>query len=339
MTRDRLISKFIIYSLIFSLIIIAILFLLERNKKTYFNFNRTIEGNLKYVNQFKIESTNPALFYINNRVISIYDINDNRINNYYLSHKLKYINSINFNHLNNKPIINYIFRDNQFSLIGDVRNSKLYEFKNYDTIKFLKNIKFDRIINLKKDIYLISKYDHKKGKVIFSKIDVENNSEKLLTNVSLDVYYDGGFSNDGFFVRNDKYIFYVLYHMGYFIQFDDNGLEVGHHTTIDNYQVPPKFSKEGNKYFLSKKSIYINKNAFADSEFLYILSIAKSKNDPKLNFKYNIIDKYRIDNGKYISTFLVQQNVVYPIKHFQLYNKQLFVLRDKFVDIFNVYDK
>ena len=304
MTRDRIISYFIIFSLIFSLIIIATLFLLERNKKVNFNFNRNIEGNLKYVNKLKIESTNPTLFYINNRVISIYDINDNRINNYNLSNKLEYINSINFNHLNNKPIINYIFRENPYSLVGDVRNNKLYEFINYDTIKFLKNIKFDRIINLNKNIYLISKYDHKKGKVIFSKIDMTNNSETLLPNVSLDAYYDGGFSNDGFFVRNDKYIFYILYHMGYFIQLDKNGLEVGHHTTIDNYQVPPKFSKEGNKYFLSKKSIYINKNAFADSTFLYILSIAKSTNDPKLNFKYNIIDKYRIDGGKYISTFL-----------------------------------
>jgi hypothetical protein len=153
---------------------------------------------------------------------------------------------------------------------------------------------------------------------------------------------DGIFSLDGNISRDayTHHFTYVYYYRNEFVCLDSNGHTLLKGRTIDSVSTPQikiaDISSEAVSTF-SAPPLIVNRTSCADSNFLFVNSRLKAKNQDDEDFnETSVIDIYSLKNAEYLYSLYVPDHHHVKIKSFQVFNYQLVALYDHTIITYNL---
>jgi hypothetical protein len=143
---------------------------------------------------------------------------------------------------------------------------------------------------------------------------------------------DGIFSLDGTISRDqyNHHFTYVYFYRNEFISLDSNLNILLKGKTIDSISTPQikisEITSEGITT-LSAPPLTVNKTSCADSNYLFVDSKLRARNQDEESFEASsVIDIYSLRNGEYLYSFYVPDHNHVKMKNFQVYNHRLVAL-------------
>ena len=153
---------------------------------------------------------------------------------------------------------------------------------------------------------------------------------------------DGVFSVDGQLVKDPstRNLAYVYFYRNEFIYMDTNLNIILKGKTIDSIQTPQikiaRINSESTTTF-SAPPLLVNKTCCADSNFLFINSGLRARNEYEDSYgQSSVIDIYSLKNGEYLYSFYIPDDNHKKIRSFQVFNHRLVALFDHTIMTFNV---
>lgn len=140
----------------------------------------------------------------------------------------------------------------------------------------------------------------------------------------------GGIATDGFFIKSNKKIFYVCYHINSFLEFTSNST-VNYYKTIDGNDKKPLVKSFNNGAFTFIENLSsIHKTGCCDQNHIFIISSARAKNETEKEHDKNTdVDVYSTDQGRYLYSLRLPNYQGHKATSIQCYKKGLVAIQDK----------
>ena len=229
--------------------------------------------------------------------------------------------------------------------LSDLYNSKLYvgDIKDF-VIKQSITIpaqKISEIVSLNKDLHVIKFFDTilkqtVLGKLSGYRLDVDRSGH------GIQKQRDGVFSMDGklYYSHELKHLLYLYYYRNEFISMDTN-LQVnfkGHTVdTIYSAQIQLDTLDQGRVISFSSSPLLVNQMAAVDSDQLYVVSNLMADNEQYQKFSNNtVIDCYHLKNGKYTTSFYLDNYKNQKLIGFYVYKGNLMALNGRYLVIYKL---
>lgn len=205
--------------------------------------------------------------------------------------------------------------------------------------KELKSIPFTTAIPISASSFVVRFYNKKKENAL-GKMNTQD--LKLIEKPVLEKQVDGMFCTDGVVVKGFGIpnLFYVYYYRNKFLSIDTN-LKVNYEAkTIDtNTRAKIKISKirSTGEITLSAPPVYVNKNAAANRNYLFVQSALKADNETdKISEKTTPIDVYRLEDGKYLYSFYIPDFAGEKLTNFKVNENTFVALYKKYLYTFKL---
>lgn len=208
--------------------------------------------------------------------------------------------------------------------------------QNFALEKQIQTIPYNSIVPLSENSFVLRFINQKRNYALGILED-----DTVLTKEVLQAQIDGMFCTDGILLKapNGK-IVYVYYYRNQFITTDNKLNVIYRGKTIDTNTIAKiKVSKinSSGDVTLSAPPIYVNRDACADNEHIYIRSALRADNELlKVFDQVTPIDVYRLEDGKYEFSFYLPDFANKKPISFKIYNKVLVVLYDGYLNTFKV---
>ncbi|WP_316789660.1 hypothetical protein [Pedobacter frigoris] len=223
----------------------------------------------------------------------------------------------------------YIHMNNLKSVIwGKFPNHKL-------SMTELKSQVFTKSVQVSPASIVIRTFDRFGKKQIFQKISTVSGEVIKEADIVNGQGDDLGMASDGalHYEKSTRTISYVEYFRNRFYLIDTNlNVKVFGKTidTVSSIDVKKQTIDEGGgkgKIIPGKARVKVNKDSFMDGAYLYIVSALRADNENRSDFNaYSVIDRYRLADGKYSSSFYVDKVKEKPFKSAMVSGDTLFTL-------------
>lgn len=199
----------------------------------------------------------------------------------------------------------------------------------------LKTQVFTKSVQVSAASILIRTFDRFGKKQVFQKINTISGEVVKKADIVSGQGDDLGMASDGalHYEKSTGIISYVEYFRNRFYLIDTNlNVKVFGKTidTVASIDVRKKMVDEGGgkgKIIPGKARVKVNKDSFMDSQYLYVVSALRADNENRSDFNaYSVIDRYRLADGKYSSSFYVDKIKEKPFKSAMVSGDTLFTL-------------
>ncbi len=193
---------------------------------------------------------------------------------------------------------------------------------------------FDQALIIDSSKIVVRTYDQNASQNI---LELDSNSVKKIQTYTPEKQFDGLFGIDGQLIQNKDKVIYLFYYRNEFLVFNKLLQLQYKGSTIDplsHSNLEFEFINEGRQKTFSKPPTRINKSAFIDKYYLYVISPRKADNETFTKFSNSwVVDQYNLKSGQYIHSFYIPEyqneraidiNILNN-KIFALYNDQLII--------------
>jgi hypothetical protein len=225
------------------------------------------------------------------------------------------------------PLIYLHFNNLSLAYYGSIKNGKLNSTK-------LETPIFSKSSQISPFSLTIRSFDSSFKNQIFKKMSILTGKE-VCKNSLIKSTGDAGVSSDGmlFFNNESSKLFFVEYFQNQFYCLDSNLNLTYKGNTIDtisssDIKVSFELDKSGtHKLVPSNSRVIVNKMAFSNRNYLFVISGLKADNEKRQMFRENdVIDVYKISSGKYYASFYLPKLNGKPLKSAYFNNKTITVL-------------
>jgi hypothetical protein len=199
----------------------------------------------------------------------------------------------------------------------------------------LKTHVFTKSVQVSPASLVIRTFDRLSKKQVFQKISTVSGEVLIEADIVAGQGEDLGMASDGamHYEKSTSTISYVEYFRNRFYLIDTNlNVKVFSKTidTVTSIDVRKKMVDDGGgrgKIIPGKARVKVNKDSFMDGQYLYVVSALRADNESRGDFnRYSVIDRYRLADGKYSSSFYVDKIKEKPFKSAMLSGDTLFTL-------------
>lgn len=316
-------KKKILLLLLISAVTIVSLLLWSKysQEESHYNFKRNYSNTIKFTKVMSIQSDNGVnkldifnnqiyLLDFKNKIINGYDLNGRQI----LSHKIL---------TNNQS---FIFES--FGVEGDSIDFSFPSQKAFLTTKknisgYIKhplNVFYSRAIKTNDGFLVKGSVKKQYTDEVFINLDKKGN--EIGKNDIFFHTHNGGILQDGFFIRDAKYILFVSYFLPEIFCFDVNGQFLKKISTVDNLLIKQKVERIGNTYTFKNIPFTHQLTGAVSNDHLFVSSAIIE--DSKKNEFSQVIDVYRIKDGKYLKSIILPNNN--DVFDFKIVENNIFIL-------------
>jgi hypothetical protein len=203
------------------------------------------------------------------------------------------------------------------------------------------SIRFSISVPISEESFVFRTYSPRLKQQILIKKTFDSPHFKIIL-FELEKQSDGIFSTDGMLLyeHNQAYLIYVYFYRNLFVCLDTNLNQVYKGKTIDTISIAKikiENIKSENEQTFSSPPLLVNKKSCVNGKWFFVNSKLKANNENKELFNHSsVIDIYSTKNGQYNFSFYLPDYNGKKLNDFRVYDNTLIALFDQYIRIFKL---